>query len=63
MKNTMIKQATEIVRLCSAFIIGAGAAVNLTRQVRAYTREALADDARGVDPLATAEKATRKEKS
>jgi hypothetical protein len=62
MKNTLIKQATEIVWLFNAFIVGAGAAVNLTRQVRAYTREALEDDAKGVDPLATAEKASRTEK-
>jgi hypothetical protein len=62
MKTTMIKQATEIVRLCSAFIIGAGAAVSLARAVRAYVREALEDDARGIDPVETVRKATRTEK-
>lgn len=61
-RHTLIKQVTEIVRLCTAFIIGAGAAVNLTRQVRAYTREAREDDTRGIDPLATVRKATRPDK-
>ena len=62
MKHTMIKQTTQIVWLCNAFLIGAGAAVNLARSVRAYAREALEDEARGVDPLEPVRKATRTEK-